>query len=177
MTIKKRQWVMVSLALVICVAVFLNWQFVKQQDGILNTGTGDSSDEKVLGDAQFVSGDAQTASEYLTKTRLTKQQAKEDALDLLQSVVASTDSTTSAKETANTEIVAIANNTELEGVIENLIKAKGFIDCVAFINDDNGNVVVPSEGLKQEEAAQIQEIVVSQTSVSPSKVKIVEIKN
>ncbi len=177
MTMKKRQWLMVSLALVICVAVFLNWQFVKQQDDILNTGTTDKNDDKVLGEAQYVNGEAQTASEYFTKSRLTKQQSKEDALDLLQSVISSTDSTTSAKETANTEIVAIANNTELEGVIENLIKAKGFVDCVAFINDDNVNVVVQSEGLKQEEVAQIQEIVVSQASVTPSKVKIVEIKN
>ena len=95
---------------------------------------------------------------------------------MLQSVVSNESSSAESIEKANAEITEIAAQTELEGTVENLIKAKGFNDCVVFIGSDTANVVVQSEGLNAQQAAQINEIVVSQTGLSSSSIKIVEVK-
>ena len=169
MKIKKRQWLMFGLAAVICCALYLNWH--------LTTPDVESGSDKVLGEAQYVSTEVEDVSEYFTKSRLNRQQSKEDALDLLESVIASDDSSESVKQQANTEKMLIAANNETEAKIENLVKAKGFMDCVAFIDKEAVNVVVAGNGLQDTQVAQIQEIVVSQASVKPSGVKIVEVKN
>ncbi len=169
MKIKKKQWLMFGLAVVICTALYLNWR--------LTAPVTESDSDKVLGEAQYVSTEVEDVSQYFTQSRLTRQQSKEDALDLLESVIASADSSESVKQQANTEKMEIAANNEAEATIENLIKAKGFTDCVAFIDQENVNVVVPGNGLQDNQVAQIQEIVVSQTKVKPSQVKIVEVKN
>jgi len=77
---------------------------------------------------------------------------------------------------AQEELIAIAKNIDKEGAIENLIKAKGFKDALVFINEGNVNVVVKTDGLIQTQAAQIQDIVISQTGVSADKIKIVPVK-
>ena len=169
MKIKKNQWIVLGLALTICFGLYLNWRFAAPDE---ETGT-----DKILGEAQYVSTEVPDVSQYFTKSRLTRQQSKEDAIDLLESVISSSDTSEAVKQQANSEKIAIANNNETEATIENLIKAKGFEDCVAFISEENVNVVVPGNGLESVQVAQIQEIVVSETGVKPSKVKIVEVKN
>lgn len=170
MKIKKKQWLIFGLAIVICFALYLNWQ-------LSDKTVEKTANDKVLGEAQYVSTDVKDPVQYFTQSRLTRQKSKEDALDLLESVITSADSSDTVKDQANNEKIAIASNNETESTIENLVKAKGFTDCVAFINDDNVNVVVQTTGLQDNEVAQIQEIVVSQTKVKPSQVKIVEVKN
>ncbi len=193
MKINKKQIVMLALSLVVCVAVYLNWRFL--QSGEQPTGDtvetsavsdGEQSEQKepqdegeegkTLGEAQYVSSAATSVEEYFTGSRLTRQQSKDEALELLQAVVSNESSSAESIEKANAEIVAIAADTELEGTIENLIKAKGFKDCVVFISPDVVNVVVSTDGLTAEQAAQINELVASQTGMPTSKINIVEIK-
>lgn len=190
MKINKKQIVMLALSLVVCIAVYLNWQFL-QNPNILNdelqvsADTEDisqqSSEEKsgeetkILGEAQYVSSTAESIDEYFTNSRLTRKQSKDEAIELLKTVVNSESSSAESISKANEEISKIADETELEGTVENLIKAKGFKDCVVFISSDLVNVVVKSDGLTAEQAAQINEIVVTQTGVLASNVKIVEV--
>ncbi len=169
MKIKKNQWIILGLAIALCFGLYLNWRFAAP--------TEETNSEKILGEAQYVSTKVEDVSQYFTQSRLTRQRSKEDAIDLLESVISSEDSSETAKQQANDEKMMIADNNESEATIENLIKAKGFADCVTFIGDDNVNVVVPGEGLQDVQVAQIQEIVVSETGIKPSKVKIVEVKS
>ena len=196
MKINKKQIVMLTLSLIVCVAVYLNWRFLQggEYDNVTETSatgevteTGESSDnteenkeddgnKKTLGEAQYVSSAGTSVEEYFTGSRLTRQQSKDEALELLQAVISNEASSAESVEKANAEIVAIAEDTELEGTIENLIKAKGFKDCVVFISSDVVNVVVNSDGLTAEQAAQINELVSSHTKMPASKIKIVEVK-
>ena len=194
MKINKKQIIMLTLSLIVCIAVYLNWRFLQggeynnniaetstSETGVTDTDTGsDKQDEddntKTLGEAQYVSSAGTNVEEYFTGSRLTRQQSKDEALELLQAVVNNESSSAESVAKANAEIVAIAEETELEGTIENLIKAKGFEDCVVFISSDVVNVVVTSDGLTPDQAAQINEIVASQTKMPTSSIKIVEIK-
>ena len=70
----------------------------------------------------------------------------------------------------------IAKNIEQESNIENLIKAKGFAECLAFIQNGECSVVVSSTGLLDNEAITIKDIVAGQSGISYDKIKIVEAK-
>ncbi len=169
MKIKKKQWLVLGLCVIVCAAIYLNFR--------LGNNTTEKTDSgKVLGEAQYVSTEVKDAAQYFTQSRLTRQKSKEDALDLLDSVISSKESTDTVKQQANTEKMQIAKNDQSEATIENMVKAKGFDDCVAFISDENVSIVVQSEGLEESQVAQIQEIVVSETGYKPSQVKIVEVK-
>ena len=61
-------------------------------------------------------------------------------------------------------------------IVENLIKAKGFEDAVIFLSNDIANVVVKATGLKQNEVAQITDIVTKTTGINLDKITIIERK-
>ena len=183
MKINKKQIVMLGLSLVLCFAVFLNWKLIQNEENSIIEQTGneqnetvDQTNDKVLGQAQYVSSAVNDKDEYFTNSRINRRETKEEAIELLKTVVNNESSSEEAIEKANAEISVIASQTELEGTVENLIKAKGFDDCVVFISKDIVNVVVSTEGLTTEQAAQINEIVVSHTKMPASSVKIIEVK-
>lgn len=184
MKVNKKQIVMLVLSLVVCVAVFLNWKFlqadnVSEDVGVSNEDISEEqpeSDGKKLGEAQYVSSVVEDTNEYFTGSRLSRQQSKDKAIELLESIVNNESSSAASIEKANAEISDIAAQTELEGTVESLIKAKGFEDCVVFLGNDTANVVVCSEGLTAVQAAQINEIIVSETGIAAQNIKIVEVK-
>lgn len=185
MKINKRQIVFLSLALVVCVAVYLNWRFLNNVDldnnGMVSVETGNVNEEnqddgKTLGQAQLVETVAKDVSAYFTECRLNKQQTRDEALELLKTVAESEDSASETKEKASNDMIDLAKTTDVESTIESLVKAKGFSDCMVYIGDDAVNVVVATEGLSSEQAAQINEIVIAESGREASAVKIVEIK-
>ena len=60
--------------------------------------------------------------------------------------------------------------------IENLVIAKGYQDCVAFMGDGGISVVVDAgeAGLQAVDAARITEIVLSETDYTAGEIKILE---
>ena len=67
---------------------------------------------------------------------------------------------TDQKSIASNEIKNINDRINAISIAENLIKTKGFEDVILLINDNNVNVVVKrNENLKEEEVAQITNIV------------------
>ncbi len=184
MKINKRQIVFLSLALVVCIAVYLNWRFLDNVDlgeGMVSVDAEkmNESDEeggKTLGQAQLVETVAKDVAAYFTECRMNKQQSRDEALELLKAVADSEESADETKTKANNDMINLAKTTDVEGTIESLVKAKGFSDCMVYIGDDSVNVVVATSGLSSEQAAQINEIVISESGREASAIKIVEIK-
>ena len=78
------------------------------------------------------------------------------------------------KKIAQEQINHISNNLNKEMSIETLLKAKGFDDSVAIINEDNVNVVVKSvEELDVAQVAQIQNIVMREAGARAEDIHIV----
>ncbi len=184
MKVNKKQIVFLTMALVVCIAVYLNWRFLDTVDigqgdnmvAVDGTESGDSEEGKTLGQAQLVQTVAKDVAAYFTECRLNKQQTRDEALELLKSVATSEESATETKDKANNDMIHMAKLTDVESTIESLVKAKGFSDCMVYISDSSVNVVVATEGLSTEQAAQINEIVIAETGKEASSVKIVEIK-
>ena len=78
------------------------------------------------------------------------------------------------KDEALNRMISIASEIETEAIVEEMIKAKGFEDCLAVMTGEKINVIVKTPGLLTSEVAQITEIVTQETGFSPENIVIVE---
>ena len=81
-----------------------------------------------------------------------------------------------SKENAREQIELLAKFTECEVTAENLIKARGYSDCIVFMGENVTSIAVMSEGLNEIDAANITQIAVDTGACTAEQVKIVEIK-
>lgn len=189
----KRNAVVVAIVLFVGVAVYLNWSYNNQSadDQASENGSGD----KILGQSSLVSGTTDETLEgdesdlvsgttgleesgtgYFATARLNRQQARDNALELLQQAASDENADQAMVDEANASIQVMASYTMSEAQVENLITAKGYGDCICFINENGVSVVVSSteSGLNENDIAKIVEIVQEETGLSANKIKIIE---
>ncbi len=177
----RRNAVVAVMAVLVCAAVALNWMSSSEQ-------AVEEASGKVLGEAALVSGqetdegtetaalDEETVysgADYFASARLTRQQARDNAISLLQEAAAQEGAEQSVANEASEGIQVLASYTLAEAQIENLVTAKGYTDCVAFMGDDSISVVVSKEGeLTAEDVAKITDITITETGYPASAIKI-----
>lgn len=146
----------------------------KTQDGKTD-GKQTAGDAQDGTDAQDQTGTAESGS-YFSTARLNRQQARDNALSLLQEAAQDEKADKTAVDQANASIQTMANATVTEAQIENLITAKGYTDCVAFLGEDSISVVVSAldNGMTDADTARIGEIVMEQTGLKADQIKIIE---
>lgn len=177
----KKNIIILCAVVLICGAIYLNWVLFSGND-LTSTNIDDpySYGDTALGQASYVdSGDSSTDSlseedNYFTLTQINRQRARDEAMEVLYTILDSEDALQELKDQAIEDINQIAANIETEANIETLVTAKGFEDCVAVINESNANIIVKTTGLMPNEVIQIKEIVYEQAGILPSNVKIVE---
>jgi stage III sporulation protein AH len=171
--IGKRNLIIAAAVLVIAVSVLLNFILFSGSDKDGYDGyeqpSGNVSDNLTPNDTQ-----TNTENTYFSATQVSRQRARDEALEVLQAVVDSADSSEVAKNGALESIAAIANEIQKEANIESLITAKGFEQCIAIINDGMCTVVVMTDGLLASHKSQINEIVYEQTGIKPVNVKYIQ---
>ena len=171
--IGKRNWIIIGAVLLVAVAVYLN--YIWFYDPMSSIGYGDNNMQDQYQDGQNRAGTGGTVSEsYFTSAQLSREKARDEALDVLKTVVESEDALQATKDTALSDISRIALDMEQEANIETLVKAKGFAQCVAVKSGDQISVIVESEGLMPNQVAQIKEIVYKETGIKPAGVTIIE---
>lgn len=113
---------------------------------------------------------------YFDTARLNREEARDSALSILQKTVQDPEANEQAVSAASDSIAAMASATLQESEIENLITAKGYTDCVAFIGDNSVSVVVasPRGDLTPEDVARVTDIVCGETSFPASSVKVLQ---
>lgn len=167
--IKKSLIIVAAVALIagaICLNVVLFADNSKPGDYQPSAGTSDNT-------SQNVNKPDETES-YFAMAQQNRTNAYDAAYNTLLSVTTSGNATEEAKENAFQAITTLAANKQAEANIEALIKAKGFQDCVAVISEGHIDVVVKTDGLAANERAQIQEIVMKQSKLTPSDITIIE---
>ena len=185
----KRNAVVVTMALLVCAAAALNWKYTGQQtEKTPAAQTGETTPEngtKILGEATLVSGGegseagdeetVYTGSDYFASARLTRQQARDSAISLLQQAETDENAAEDVLNEASRTLQVLAGYTVAESQIESLVTAKGYADCVVFMGVDSCSVVVSDpDGLDEVDAARIKDIVVSETAYTPNQIKIME---
>lgn len=177
--IGKKNLIVVLAILVIGGAVYVNYLLFSDPVDTIGYGTNNMADTYGAGGTEnnIVVDTSTEQDTYFSTTVLSRQKARDEALEVLQTVVTSAEAMEETKAQAFADISQIAKDIESEANIETLIEAKGFSDCVAVVNGSTVNIVVKTEGLLANDIAQINEIVYEQAGVLPVNVKIVERTN
>ena len=190
MKIWKRNAIIASVLLLVCAGVYLNWsgrQPEQAQDltETLSAGQVMGDDTLVIQDTDGGAGavavsagtDDAATGDYFAQVRLSRQQTRDSAVELLEQTIAY-DEGTEVGDTASETLGTIVGTALHEAEIESLVIAKGYDDCVTYINDGVVCVAVsaPADGLTDADAALISDIVTSQTDYSLSQVRIIEVK-
>lgn len=172
MIFRRKQLTLVMLALLICFAGYLNFAYTGN-DSFKETAGG------YMGEAQLVSNmgsDYIEESDYFAAARLERESGRSKSIETFNTIINNENTDEVSKQSAQKGILDLADNTQTETAIENLIKARGFEDAVCYINNFQANVVVKADSLDEAQVALITEIVTEQTSIPPEKIKVVEIK-
>ena len=169
--IGKRNIIIACAVLLIGVAVLMNFILFSGA----NKENGYDGYDQPSGNISNNAGenDATDVNAYFSATQVSRQRARDEALEVLQAVVENVDSTEAMKNEALAEIAVIADEIQKEANIESLITAKGFEACVAVINDDVCSIVVSAEALEPNQISQINEIVFEQAGIKPANIKII----
>lgn len=188
---RKQGLTLLTLAVALGVAVYLNWEYAKTADESIVTDTEVQTvsvvDElnteaelvdKNYGEAQLVSVSKKSGSDFFDQARLSRTKTRDEALDSLKKSLKGSGLSSDEKEKLTQALSQEIGNSNTENEIETMIKAKGFADCVAFISEGKVNItVMTSSGqLQADEVAQIRDIVLSKCDVSAQDICVVEIK-
>lgn len=182
MKIWKKNLVAAAVLLTVCGGIYANWAYSQDQAVSDLVDTLDESkimseDKLVMADDSSVvkSEDLNTMSDYFAAVRLSRQEARDSAVSLLQETMAYGDEQASE---LSSELENLVNVALCEAQIESLVIAKGYTDCVAYIADDAISVAVasPEGGLQQPDVAVISDIIVTQSEFSMDQIHVVEVK-
>lgn len=190
MKVWKRNAVVACIVLFVCGAVYLNWSYAQDKSdisadalptgkllgGAALVGAETTPDETAALDLDTENAAADAAGDYFSNARINRQQARDSALSLLEQAAASQDADQTMRDEANASIQVMAACTLAEAEIENLVTAKGYLDCVAFVGENSASVVVSlAEGdLTDTDTAKIMEIAMEQTGLAASQIKIIK---
>lgn len=166
--IGKKHIALCVMVLALGAAVWLNMKF---------------SSDKYLGEAKYVSNNSPTAvqtagksEDYFETAKKEREKARQKATEFIEETLKSENLTDADKQNALNSTKEMAIRMENEANIETLLKAKGFKKAVAVISEKNVNIIVKSDGLTTAQTLQIQDIVVEETKIPLSNIKIVTVK-
>lgn len=187
MIIGKKQIVLAALATALGAAVYLNYQFADVSGEYVMSSTETVVEEsESYGDAAFV--DTKTsiehqlitveneANEYFSEAKLSRSKSRDEAVAALKTMLSDEELTTEQKSALTEQATQFAQSIEVEGKIENLLKAKGFEECMVYYNAEKVDVILRAEDLRDEEVAQIRDIILEETPVKVQDISIVPIQ-
>lgn len=175
--------IIICAVLVCGIAVLLNFIFAETDtptsgDGKYKIDASELASKLESGKDTDVSADKgdeiASSDDYFDAAVLNRDKARDEAIEVLSAVASSDSAIDEVKSKAEADIAAIAAAIEAEANIEELIKAKGFDECVAVINGELASIIVKSDGLLANEIAQITQIVYDQSGILPVNLTITE---
>lgn len=196
MKIGKKQLILTGLVLTLGAAVYLNWQFSGNTD--LLSGSDAVSVSKELGEAEFVNtssdkkaGDStdpkstelssskestasasKSSDEYFSQAKVNRQQTQDDIAEMTKKILESSEESDTAKAEAVAKAAELATVMEQQTNVESLIKAKGFEECMVFIQNGECSIVVRDSDLTADDALIIKDIATGQTGITVDKIKV-----
>lgn len=176
----KKNLLAAAVLLVVCAGIYMNWMY--SNDQTVSDLTDKLDSDKVMNDDSLsipvdgvVNEEVNTITDYFAAVRLSRQQARDNALELLQEAMAYGDGN-NAESTAQMEnIIEMAL---CEATIESLVIAKGYADCVAYMSENGISVAVasPEDGFDQQDVAVIADIILTQTDFTYNDIRVVEVQ-
>ena len=184
--IGKRNLMIAGAVALVITAVAVNWIIFSGDDGKdgydynasagMSTGYGTTLSTGEVGDdtSKPTGSDPDATDSYFSSVEISRQRARDEALEVLNAVVDNAEASATVKAEAMKEIQTIAKEMSQESNIESSLMSKGFAQCIAVISGDSANIVVKSEGqLQSAQLAQINAVVYEQAGIEPVNITIV----
>lgn len=181
MIVGKKQIILASLVLALGIAVYLNYQFA-QTDGdfIVSSAVMENEEDENYGDAKFVDKKGADTTvetgEYFSEAKLARNKTRDEAVEALKVMLSDVKLDTDQKTVLTQQATQLAESIEVEGKIENLIKAKGFTECMVYYDTEKVDVILKTDGLLENEVVQIRDIILEETDVPVQNISIVPVK-
>lgn len=176
----KKNLIIVCAVVLIGAAVWVNWMFFSDDDGDGFTYSGGTGMNGELDNSKNPTSDENEseqsagADSYFATVQVSRQRARDEALEVLNAVIGNDKATDEVKAEAVEEIKQISLEMQYESDIESMLVSKGFEKCVAVINGDTANIVVKCGGtLNPAQLAQINSVVYESTGIEPVNITIV----
>lgn len=194
----------ITLAAALVIAVYLNWQYARTGviesgetlevsaasiseetaasapiiDGLMTEAEAVSSANKNYGEAQLVSVANDSGSKFFEEARLKRTKAHDEAMDAVQKALKSSSLSAEEKKSYTQQLTGNLEDLNAENEIETLVRAKGFADCLCFLQSGRADLTVMTSGdaLTAAQVAQIRDIVLSKSSVTAQNITVVEVK-
>lgn len=109
---------------------------------------------------------------YFTKSKLERDTMYSQMLETYEKVLNSSHSLETQKQAVTQEIQKINETKNSIMICENLIQTKGFENSIIFVNGDSVSVIIEAEEIKQEQVAQIQNIIAREMKVQIENIHI-----
>lgn len=137
-----------------------------------NTTNNTASEDKMNNTVTRNTEATEISKDYYTSSRLERENMYSEMLESYQKILDSSTTTSKQKEAAQEEIKKINDIKNTIMISENLIKTKGFEDCLVYSNDDSINVIIKKEKLSKEDTAQIQSIIAREMNAKIANIHI-----
>ncbi len=181
MKFQKRHVVLAAPILALGGAVFINWQFSDNSALIGEVN-------KELGAATYVNAQVQAtddelsqvskqttkAQEYFAKAEVEREQARDSAVEIAKETLELADSSDEAKTLAVEQLNKLEDNIVTETNIENILKSKGFSQCLCMISDESCTVTVLKKELVDDSPLIIKDAVLSQLEIDFNNITIID---
>lgn len=176
----KKNLVAAGILITVCCGIYLNWTYsensqIMDLDDALDSQKVMSDTFLDLGEDLEAGKEETTVSDYFAAVRLSRQEARDNAVSLLQEAMTYGDADQIAQ--SNSQLEQIIQSALCEAQIESLIIAKGYADCVAYISEKGISVAVasPEGGMQQSDVAVIADIVLAQSEFDLTQIRVVEV--
>ena len=189
----------ITLAAALVIAVYLNWQYARTgvtleedavnvsavsqdtvpvTDELMTEAEAVSSANKNYGEAQLVSVANDAGAKFFEEARLKRQKAHDEAMDTIQKTLKTSGLSAEEKKGYTQQLTSNLEDLNAENEIETLVKAKGFADCLCFLQSGRADLTVMTSGdaLTAAQVAQIRDIVLSKSEVTAQNITVVEVK-
>jgi len=114
-----------------------------------------------------------TRSNFFCEYRMERERVRGKQIDMLREVINNQSSEKKIREIASLRLVQITEDIEKEMKAENLVKSKGFADCVIIVQPDSTTVVVQASNLRLDQETELKKLVSKVTQCREENLSII----
>lgn len=116
---------------------------------------------------------SQDSDQFFAEYRMERERMRGKEVEMLRDILDQSGSDKEARQAASLRLVEISTDMEREMKAENLIKSKGYQDCVVIIQPGNTTVVVATDNLQLDQEQEIKALVSRVTKTREDQIVII----
>lgn len=157
-----RQILLLGLVALVITAGYYRWNLEKANFSEAVPTAGEVAQEEVV----------EKSSEEIEKLKQTRDSSRSQSVEEWTKISKNSESSAEMKKDAESKISKETDFADKERKIETQVKAKGYDDCVAYVDESGVSVTVKGGEIDGSKVAQIKDIIVSVTNIPVRNIKI-----